>query len=359
MDIKDIETYKKEMMKLYSKGKPDEQAEDYSTISEADEKIAEQFTADKENNVPTSYKERSTEKYDDISAEDEKMAEEFTAQKENTVPVEYQREKQEDSKNDNKEDYDDKAYADTDHDTSYYPYTGDDEEAELERIINSADLSDNEQPYEQALTAPSELGDSTGFILVNVRTGREATPIVGASVVITAINNGKRLLAAAGISDISGTESSVTSETELSETDNSETSAVSDTGYTAEDLAVGITIEGEHAVAMGNTISMEISLTEQGISPSILSSGVLFIAEYTSTASAPANITPAAMVITIDDTVIDVSATTSAEGMVIFEYDKIAEAVTAAGFTPADIDLLGIKSTSIPIDVNKIIISQG
>ena len=205
MDIKDIETYKKEMMKLYSKGKPDEQAEDYSTISEADEKIAEQFTADKENNVPTSYKERSTEKYDDISAEDEKMAEEFTAQKENTVPAEYQREKQEDSKNDNKEDYDDKAYADTDHDTSYYPYTGDDEEAELERIINSADLSDNEQPYEQALTAPSELGDSTGFILVNVRTGREATPIVGASVVITAINNGKRLLAAAGISDISGT----------------------------------------------------------------------------------------------------------------------------------------------------------
>ena len=163
----------------------------------------------------------------------------------------------------------------------------------------------------------------------------------------------------ASVSDISGTESSVTSETELSETDNSETSAVSDTGYTAEDLAVGITIEGEHAVAMGNTISMEISLTEQGISPSILSSGVLFIAEYTSTASAPANITPAAMVITIDDTVIDVSATTSAEGMVIFEYDKIAEAVTAAGFTPADMDLIGIKSTSIPIDVNKIIISQG
>lgn len=152
---------------------------------------------------------------------------------------------------------------------------------------------------------------------------------------------------------------SVTESSELSETDSSETSVVSDSGYTAEDLAAGITIEGEHSVAMGNTVSMEISLSEQGISPSILTSGVLFIAEYTSTASAPANITPAAMVITIGDTSIDVSATTSAEGMVIFEYDVMAEAVTAAGFAPADIDLVGIKSTSIPIDVNKIIISQG
>jgi hypothetical protein len=168
MDIKDIEAYKKEMMKLYSKGKPVEQTEN------------------------------------DVSADEMKLAEEFTADKENTVPAEYQNRGQKKSENGEK-DYDDKDYADAEHDTSYYPYTADEEEAELERIINGADLSDIEQLHEQNAPAPSELGNSTGFILVNVRAGNEATPIVGASVVVTATDSGKRLLAAAGITDISGT----------------------------------------------------------------------------------------------------------------------------------------------------------
>ena len=179
MDIKDIEAYKKEMMKLYSKGKPVEKTESRDELSVA-------------------------ESYVEISAAEEKMAEEFTADKENTVPAEYQNRGQKKSENGEK-DYDDKDYADAEHDTSYYPYTADEEEAELERIINGADLSDIEQLHEQNAPAPSELGNSTGFILVNVRAGNEATPIVGASVVVTAIDNGKRLLAAAGITDISGT----------------------------------------------------------------------------------------------------------------------------------------------------------
>ncbi|MBR5513370.1 MAG: hypothetical protein IKV85_05215 [Ruminococcus sp.] len=170
MDIKDIEAYKKEMMKLYSKGKPAEQAESS----------------------------------DEISAAESKMAEEFTAEKENNVPAEYQNRGQKKSENGEK-DYDDKDYADAEHDTSYYPYTADEEEAELERIIYGDDLSDIERLDEQDSTAPTELGNSTGFILVNVRAGNEATPIVGASVVVTAIDNGKRLLAAVGITDISGT----------------------------------------------------------------------------------------------------------------------------------------------------------
>ncbi len=205
MDIKDIEAYKKEMMKLYNKGKPVEQVGSYDNITAAEEKMAEKFTADKENNVPAEYLRRqSVENSLEMTEAEMKMAEEFTVQKENTVPAEFQNRETENSGNGDKE-YDDKDYADAEHDTSYYPYTADEEEAELERIINGADLSDIEQLDEQDSSVPSELGNSTGFILVNVRAGNEATPIVGASVVVTAIDNGKRLLAAAGITDISGT----------------------------------------------------------------------------------------------------------------------------------------------------------
>ncbi len=205
MDIKDIEAYKKEMMKLYNKGKPVEQVGNYNNITAAEEKMAEEFTAQKENNVPAAYRRGSSaENYTEMTADEEKMAEEFTAAKENNVPAGYQNREQQNIVKDDSE-YDDKDYADAEHDTSYYPYTADEEEAELERIINGADLSDIEQLDEQDSSVPSELGNSTGFILVNVRAGNEAAPIVGASVVVTAIDNGKRLLAAAGITDISGT----------------------------------------------------------------------------------------------------------------------------------------------------------
>lgn len=163
------------------------------------------------------------------------------------------------------------------------------------------------------------------------------------------------------------TETELTSETApSSETEISAEEAVSETVlsevsegegmYSAEALAEGIIIEPEHQNAMGNAVSAEISLSAEGISTDILSSGVLFLAEYTSTASAPANLTPAAMVITINDTPIEVTATSCSEGMVIFEYDVMTAAVAAAGFTAADIDSVAIKSTGVPIDVFRITI---
>ncbi|MBP0957906.1 MAG: hypothetical protein J5997_11155 [Oscillospiraceae bacterium] len=167
------------------------------------------------------------------------------------------------------------------------------------------------------------------------------------------------------------TETELTSETApsseiASETEISAEEAVSETVpseasegegmYSADALAEGIIIEPEHQNAMGNAVSAEISLSAEGISTDILSSGVLFLAEYTSTASAPANLTPAAMVITINDTPIEVTATSCSEGMVIFEYDVMTAAVAAAGFTAADIDSVAIKSTGVPIDVFRITI---
>ena len=203
MDLKDIEAYKKEMLKLYNKGKPAVQAEKYAGISETEEKMAEEFTAAKENNVPAAYQLKNSASYSEITEAEEKMAVEFTAAKENNVPAEYQQRGQ--SKSENNEEYDDKDYADAEHDSAYYPYTADEEDAELERIINSTQLPEFELSIEPQTVSEAGLGDSTGFILDNVRTGRDAMPVVGASVVVTAVNNGSRLLAAAGITDISGT----------------------------------------------------------------------------------------------------------------------------------------------------------
>lgn len=154
-------------------------------------------------------------------------------------------------------------------------------------------------------------------------------------------------------SETEAEKTSVSTETETS----AETAAVG--GHTADELTEGIVIEpAGHKSVMGNNISAEIKLSDEGIGTDILTSGVLFLAEYTSTASAPANITPASMVITINGTAVDVAATSCSEGMVIFEYDKMTEAVTAAGFSPADIDDIAIKTTGAPIDVYKITILQ-
>ena len=154
-------------------------------------------------------------------------------------------------------------------------------------------------------------------------------------------------------SETEAEETSVSTETETS----AETAAVG--GHTADELTEGIVIEpAGHKSVMGNNISAEIKLSDEGIGSDILTSGVLFLAEYTSTASAPANITPASMVITINGTAVDVAATSCSEGMVIFEYDKMTEAVTAAGLSPADIDDIAIKTTGAPIDVYKITLLQ-
>lgn len=172
MEQKDIEAYKREMLKIYNKLKPAEQEKE-TAMPESVDNIVEKTV--EENAVES------------IVPEEE-------------IPVE-----QEENEIENTEEYDEKDYADAEHDTSYYPYTMDEEEGELERIISNSQLSELEQQTESEPVSVAGLGNSTGFILVNVRTGQESTPIVGASVVITTINDGNRLLIASGISDISGT----------------------------------------------------------------------------------------------------------------------------------------------------------
>ncbi|MCM1314813.1 MAG: hypothetical protein NC205_06410 [Prevotella sp.] len=50
----------------------------------------------------------------------------------------------------------------------------------------------------------SDMGTSTGYILVNTRTGENSSPVEGALIMITAISDGKREMIASGLTDESG-----------------------------------------------------------------------------------------------------------------------------------------------------------
>lgn len=111
--------------------------------------------------------------------------------------------------------------ADTPDDTAYeeHPQEDRDETADTEDEFNqrypepdlsdldtdsgNLDTSDNENSPHYANEA--ELGDSIGYIQANVRTGDESSPVEGASVTITAIINGQRLIIASGVTDRNGT----------------------------------------------------------------------------------------------------------------------------------------------------------
>ena len=81
-----------------------------------------------------------------------------------------------------------------------------DESDDLDERFPAPDLSELEENDTASEPASEEsLGDSSGFILVNVRTGDESWGIEGAVVVISAIVNGSRLIIATGIANNSGT----------------------------------------------------------------------------------------------------------------------------------------------------------
>lgn len=69
--------------------------------------------------------------------------------------------------------------------------------------IDSNNGNESDAPPEYA--SEESLGDSTGFILVNVRTGDESWAIEGALVMITAIVDGRRMIIASGLTNESGT----------------------------------------------------------------------------------------------------------------------------------------------------------
>ena len=106
-------------------------------------------------------------------------------------------------------------------DTAYeeHPQADRDESEDMEDEFNqrypSPDLSDLDtdsgtlEPSEND-TAPvydseAELGDSTGYIQANVRTGDESSPVEGAAVSVIAVVDGQRIIIASGLTDQNGT----------------------------------------------------------------------------------------------------------------------------------------------------------
>lgn len=97
-------------------------------------------------------------------------------------------------------------------DTAWSEFIDDESEEEpdvsedIDERFPEPDLSELEQEKKGENPASEEdLGNSSGFILVNVRTGDESWAVEDAVVVVSAIINGSRLMIATGLADSSGT----------------------------------------------------------------------------------------------------------------------------------------------------------
>lgn len=77
-------------------------------------------------------------------------------------------------------------------------------EPDLSELDSDFGESSAIQPEMTSYDSEAQLGDSKGYILVNVRTGDDSEPIENASVMVTAIVGGNRLVLASGATDESG-----------------------------------------------------------------------------------------------------------------------------------------------------------
>ena len=162
------ELYKQEMMKLYSKQVPKDEA--FSSYKNSKESENELISDDNY----ASHDDETIFKVDEDAPDDTSYSE--SSEFENN-----------DSPND---------------DTEYnnrYP------EPDL-TILSDGGLSESTNfDSPPVYVSEDSLGNGRGFILVNVRTGDESTPVEGATVMVTAIVDGSRLILAEGLSDNSGT----------------------------------------------------------------------------------------------------------------------------------------------------------
>lgn len=177
-------------------------------------------------------------------------------------------------------------------------------------------------------------------------------------------------------SEISGTEVSVPETTVTSET-TAEVTTVTDTEETtesetaeavteavsmktAEEFAAGIEITPEHKTAAENEASCTISLAAEGLSADMLSEGGLLVVSYTvdtvQTGTIPVTVY---MTVTVGGTDIDVVASSSGDGVAVFEFANMTSAAAANGFSAADIDSISFKGTGAGVDVTSITVMKG
>lgn len=164
-------------------------------------------------------------------------------------------------------------------------------------------------------------------------------------------------------SEISDTEVTTVTETETEETTESETTeAVTEavSMKTAEEFAAGIEITPEHKAAAENEASCTISLAAEGLSADMLSDGGLLVVSYTAETAQTGTIPVTVyMTVTVGGTDIDVVASSSGDGVAVFEFANMASAVVENGFSAADIDCISFKGTGAGVDVTSITVMKG
>lgn len=164
-------------------------------------------------------------------------------------------------------------------------------------------------------------------------------------------------------SEISYTEVTTVTETETEETTESETTeAVTEavSMKTAEEFAAGIEITPEHKAAAENEASCTISLAAEGLSADMLSDGGLLVVSYTAETAQTGTIPVTVyMTVTVGGTDIDVVASSSGDGVAVFEFANMASAVAENGFSAADIDCISFKGTGAGVDVTSITVMKG
>jgi len=164
-------------------------------------------------------------------------------------------------------------------------------------------------------------------------------------------------------SEISDTEVTTVTETETEETTESETTeAVTEavSMKTAEEFAAGIEITPEHKAAVENEASCTISLAAEGLSADMLSDGGLLVVSYTAETAQTGTIPVTVyMTVTVGGTDIDVVASSSGDGVAVFEFANMASAVAENGFSAADIDCISFKGTGAGVDVTSITVMKG
>lgn len=159
---------------------------------------------------------------------------------------------------------------------------------------------------------------------------------------------------------ISETTADITADTETeTDTSVSETEAAVSM-KTAEEFAAGIEITPEHKSAAENEASCTISLAAEGLSADMLSDGGLLVVSYTAEAAQTGTIPVTVyMTVTVGGTDIDVVASSSGDGVAVFEFANMASAVAENGFSAADIDCISFKGTGAGVDVTSITVMKG
>lgn len=159
---------------------------------------------------------------------------------------------------------------------------------------------------------------------------------------------------------ISETTADITADTETeTDTSVSETEAAVSM-KTAEEFAAGIEITPEHKAAAENEASCTISLAAEGLSADMLSDGGLLVVSYTAETAQTGTIPVTVyMTVTVGGTDIDVVASSSGDGVAVFEFANMASAVAENGFSAADIDCISFKGTGVGVDVTSITVMKG